>query len=154
VKGISTKCEQCGKPFMAKNRSGRFCTRKCVHRHDYLTLSAEKIARYRRQAKEWSKANRARRRKTNKEWRVKAGKRHLEVSRKWHRNNRLANKAHIAVKSAIQKGKLIRPNACSECAKACKPQGHHEDYSKPLEVIWLCVTCHKKREKRPSLQTN
>lgn len=50
--------------------------------------------------------------------------------------------AHQAVKEAIRKGILTRPAACSKCSKACKPQAHHDDYSKPLEVRWLCVGCH------------
>jgi hypothetical protein len=47
------------------------------------------------------------------------------------------------VKYAIKKGQLIRPTHCSHCNKECKPDGHHPDYEKPLEVIWLCRKCHK-----------
>jgi hypothetical protein len=47
-----------------------------------------------------------------------------------------------AVGNAIRSGKLTRPNHCSKCGLICKPHGHHEDYKKPLEVIWLCNICH------------
>ena len=43
---------------------------------------------------------------------------------------------------AILACKITRPAACSECNKPCEPNGHHSDYTKPLEVIWLCRECH------------
>ena len=51
-------------------------------------------------------------------------------------------RAHLYVELAIEYGHLTRPNNCSKCKIECKPQGHHPDYSKPLEVIWLCPKCH------------
>ena len=60
-------------------------------------------------------------------------------------------KAHSIFASAVKRGKLTRPVSCSQCA-AVPPrgkdgrsqiQGHHPDYSKPLEVVWLCVACHR-----------
>ncbi len=45
--------------------------------------------------------------------------------------------------NAIKYGKLT-PEPCEVCGKN-KTQGHHEDYSKPLNVIWLCVRHHQDR---------
>ena len=53
-----------------------------------------------------------------------------------------AFKAHAAVARALRKGKLIRPSICERCRLECKPQAHHPDHSKWLEVIWLCRACH------------
>ena len=50
--------------------------------------------------------------------------------------------AHSKLHYAIKTGKIKRPNKCSNCSKKCKPEGHHDDYNKPLEVIWLCRQCH------------
>ena len=50
--------------------------------------------------------------------------------------------ARIALFHAIQIGKIIRPEECSVCHKKIKVEGHHPDYSKPLEVIWMCRRCH------------
>lgn len=53
--------------------------------------------------------------------------------------------AQYIVRTAIIRGELIRPDRCSECDKECKPHAHHEDYQKPLEVIFLCPKCHNRR---------
>lgn len=52
------------------------------------------------------------------------------------------NKARGAFERAIIYGFIKRPSTCERCLKVCKPDGHHEDYNKPLEVKWLCKTCH------------
>ncbi len=49
------------------------------------------------------------------------------------------------VSSAIDRGELVRPEECSYCGEYKKTDGHHEDYGKPLEVIWLCRKCHQQR---------
>lgn len=52
-------------------------------------------------------------------------------------------RARGAVMKAVRSGKLTRPSSCSHCGVACKPQAHHDDYSKPLEVRWFCFKCHR-----------
>ncbi len=61
----------------------------------------------------------------------------------WSKNNKGMVAASHAVTRAIQKGLMLR-QPCSECGDA-KSHGHHEDYSKPLEVIWLCQKHHRRR---------
>ena len=43
---------------------------------------------------------------------------------------------------AVLKGLLIK-SPCQYCGIP-KTEGHHNDYNKPLEVIWLCSKCHQK----------
>lgn len=43
---------------------------------------------------------------------------------------------------ALRSGRLIRPAACEDCGRVGRVDGHHLDYSKPLEVEWLCRGCH------------
>ena len=44
---------------------------------------------------------------------------------------------------AIKSGKVI-PLPCEVCEKI-KSQGHHENYSMPLDVVWLCTRHHNDR---------
>lgn len=57
-------------------------------------------------------------------------------------------RANVKLNTALSKGKIIRPECCQFCSFKGKLEGHHADYSKPLEVIWLCVPCHKALHKR------
>jgi len=56
-------------------------------------------------------------------------------------------RAREAVRRALASGKLVRPPACEECGTSCKPHGHHEDYKRPLVVVWLCTACHYRRHR-------
>lgn len=50
--------------------------------------------------------------------------------------------------NAIRNKTIVRPDNCSECKVKGKIHGHHYDYTKPLEVIWLCHKCHMKEHRK------
>lgn len=56
------------------------------------------------------------------------------------RNPEKAN-ARQKTKRAVESGKLV-PQPCVRC-QGLKVQAHHTDYSKPLEVTWMCFSCHR-----------
>jgi len=49
--------------------------------------------------------------------------------------------ANGLLKRAVDSGKMERL-PCAHCGATQNIYGHHEDYSKPLDVIWLCPACH------------
>lgn len=53
---------------------------------------------------------------------------------------RQKHKARWITNRAIKSGVLLKA-PCVSCGES-KSEAHHEDYSKPLEVLWLCRTCH------------
>ena len=65
-----------------------------------------------------------------------------KATKAWREKNAEKRLANGIVNDAIRRGKLIKPDACSRCGKTGRIHGHHPDYSKPLEVMWLCHGCH------------
>jgi hypothetical protein len=57
-------------------------------------------------------------------------------------------RARVQLGIAVEAGHIDKPNFCEECKKECNPQGHHHDYAKPLEVKWLCQSCHMKKHRK------
>ncbi len=50
-------------------------------------------------------------------------------------------KAHLLVQYAMRKGDM-EPLPCFICGEL-KTEAHHPDYSRPLDVVWLCTQHHK-----------
>src|SRR3990167_6447292 len=53
-------------------------------------------------------------------------------------------KAWRAVEKALRSGQITKPASCESCGGTALIEGHHEDYSQPLVVQWICRRCHKK----------
>jgi len=68
---------------------------------------------------------------------------HSASARRWAAKHPERRKASHIVSNAIRDGKLIPWPVCAipECCD--KPQAHHPDYSRPLDVVWLCDYHHK-----------
>lgn len=50
---------------------------------------------------------------------------------------------HAFIQKQIKMGLIVRPSECSKCFSVGKVVAHHNDYSKPSEITWLCNKCHK-----------
>lgn len=89
-------------------------------------------------------------REASKRWWLANKERKLAINREWVKKNRarkkVAQDAENAVWRAIKKGKLVRAAGCVRCGGIGRVEAAHIDYSKPLEVIWLCPHCHRKED--------
>ena len=62
--------------------------------------------------------------------------------RNYHKTHRKEVRTHKDVYAAVQAGLLIR-KPCDVCGATENVQAHHDDYDKPLDVRWLCMSHHK-----------
>jgi len=124
----------------------------------------------RAQTRAWTAANFERHKKTSKDWAKKNPEKivaasiryhiaHPEVQQqwraahpqcipaavaKWKARHPEAVKAHDIAKCAVRSGRLMRPTNCEHCGKPSrKLHKHHKDYTRPLDVIFVCPHCHK-----------
>ena len=88
---------------------------------------------------EWQRENADRVNEKNRLWRQA----HPEVERERQRRYRMAyperRAAHKAVEKALRLGQMER-QPCEVCG--ARAHAHHDDYSRPLEVRWLCRQHH------------
>lgn len=99
-------------------------------------------------SREWRRLNKDKKQAQNKDWKQKHKQQRAEYRKQYRKDNRLKCNAHSLVWNHINTGKLFKPDFCYLCGDKCEPQAHHEDYSKPLEILWLCPTCHANRHKK------
>ena len=62
-------------------------------------------------------------------------------NRRYQRKYPEKRRAHKAVEWALA-SKTIHKKPCENCG-ADDVHAHHDDYSRPLDVRWLCPLCHK-----------
>lgn len=60
--------------------------------------------------------------------------------RKYEKNNPEKTKARVLCRKAIKDGVMVR-KPCMVCGET-RVDAHHHDYSKPLDVLWLCKVHH------------
>lgn len=64
--------------------------------------------------------------------------------KEWRESNPKKYYCHRAVYGAIKNGILLRPDKCELCeTRSSLIRGHHCDYNKPIDVMWLCPACHR-----------
>lgn len=93
-----------------------------------------------------------RHRKSNKEYMRRAYQGNPDKVRAYWRtrteNDLQKLKARRLLNSAVRHGKIQRPMCCERCGAVGMVYGHHSDYSKPLDVEWLCADCHGEQHRR------
>jgi Bacillus phage endonuclease len=127
--GLASECKKCKNARRAKWFE--------KHRHD------PKNKMYRRNySREWNKKNREKRRLQARE-----GYYRRRANGFVHRYDPYKDRARRVLERTLKNGKMKRPDKCSDCGWIGKIQAHHHDYSKPLEVEWLCQLCHRRRHR-------
>lgn len=93
----------------------------------------------------WHVANKDRVRAVAKIWANSEKGKELrkEIHARYAAKNRHKRLAKDAVNNTIKRGKMAK-SCCVVCGDP-NTQGHHEDYSKPLSVVWLCHKHHVER---------
>lgn len=76
------------------------------------------------------------------EWRLKNKEKSNTAKNNWAKKNNKKINAQSKARRSLNK-KIIYKNSCIFCGNI-KAEGHHHDYDKPLDVIWLCDLHHKK----------
>lgn len=160
--GVRT-CTQCGfaGPYLEFPRNGRGGRRKTCKKcyaeysRKYTLEHKEQVAK---SQSEFRKRNRHKLRIAERNWRdknrdlvnAKAARSYernkekmLAKNLEWRNNHRLHIKCRDAVKHEVLSGRMEKPLVCQKCGLEKKLDGHHEDYSKPLSVVWLCRKCHR-----------
>ena len=69
------------------------------------------------------------------------------AKRKYIKNHPIRKAAQALLANAVKSGKITK-EPCSVCGSTYRIHGHHEDYYKPLEVIWFCPKHHSAYHKR------
>lgn len=147
-------CKQCLEPreddfFYKGNAKCKACIRFAVNERYNRLMTSDP---------EWAvrEMNRQREKEKRRRELGKVRKETLEESRirliRYRGKSSVRTKAHHATSLAIREGKL-KKKPCEVCG-SLDVQAHHDDYSKPLEVRWLCVPHHNEhhvQERRKAL---
>lgn len=139
---IARICEQCGGSFevalyqVVRRGRGRFCSPGCGARFNMLRRNALRPPVG----------------PDNPGWKGGISKNNSHYTRLFEARHPEKAAAHEAVAKAIRKGLLVRPSGCQDCPWIGKPESHHDDYTKPLSVRWLCRGCHIRADRARRLR--
>ena len=141
---MEKKCFKCGKVksldefYNAGNKDGKSNECKCCARD---RIKKREITL--RKNPEFVIAERKRgREKYHRLYKGKVSPGAAEAKKRWAERNTIKRAAHHIVSNAIRDGRMEK-KLCEKCGD--EAVAHHEDYTKPYEVTWLCVKHHNER---------
>jgi len=71
-----------------------------------------------------------------------------KAKRTYIERNIIKRSAHIILRNAVRDGRIHKKDNCESCGLShTKIHVHHDDYSKPFDVRWLCPKCHSQWHK-------
>lgn len=74
-----------------------------------------------------------------------------EAIKKWSLKNPHKVRAHNFVNRANRRPP--KPQGCEQCGAGGILHKHHDDYSKPMDIRWLCPKCHGKLHRKDFVST-
>lgn len=131
-KGVTSRCKECHKLKVKENREANA---DYYREYDAKRFQDDPKVRQRHKRYQATEAGRESTRKAR---------------QKWINKRPEARAAHLILGNAVRDGKIQKPNHCSRCNAVKKSRhihAHHHDYTKPLDVTWICVQCHKDEHK-------
>ncbi len=158
--GFSVVCKECSNAEKRKYLSSKRVEIRAYNNKKYYEDHEKNKRLKTERSKRFRKENPDEYRKIQADWRLKncekvrnqALLRSKTSEYKEKRNIRLREnkketdipklRARKILQAAVRVEYIVRPKKCEKCFKECKPEAHHDDYDKPLEVRWLCKICH------------
>ena len=108
---------------------------------EYTKRYKEKLREYH---KEYYEKHQEEIKEQSKEYRRENKEEQREYFKKWNKEN----PEKIKAQRLAQKIKIPKNQLCEICGSKENLDKHHEDYSKPLEVMFLCRKCHKRLHRK------
>ena len=81
-----------------------------------------------------------------KKWRERTPHKYAESSDKYNKKYPERHAANRYIRYEIIRGRL-KKKPCKKCGETHRVQAHHEDYSKPADIVWLCPKHHRARHR-------
>ena len=130
--GVTNRCKECHKKKVKENRE-----EKSEYYKSYDAKRFQEDPKVKERHKIYQK--------------TEAGKSAMKAGRdKWVSQSPEKRAAHVILGNAVRNSMILKPDFCSKCGKkevSRKIHAHHHDYTKPVDVTWLCAQCHKDEHK-------
>jgi hypothetical protein len=130
--GVKSRCKECHKASVRENRA-----KNADYYREYDAIRFKEDPNVRARHKAYQS--------------TPEGKKAMRDARsRWMNKKPEARAAHIILGNAVRDGKVTKPSSCSKCGLVYRSRcihAHHDDYTKPIDVIWLCSQCHSDHHK-------
>jgi len=131
--GRTTKCKECCRATMReyhqKNKEKRNAEKKIWYQNNREFAN--------KQVMRWRKNNPHKVREYNMK-----NSNYYKYKATWHQRHPEAWYCWKEYKRALKDGVVKRGDGCAICNQVCYTEAYHKDFSKPMDILWLCKRCY------------